>query len=133
MAQVGSIAVYDGKATPLLHTFVRQEVTPGQATFVEPAAVPAGNKKITIRWRVGENKRRYRRVMLTVPALVVETINGVSVPRVLRTNLFDGNIRTDELSTQAERDDLIAMFAGIVNATANPDVMKTLVGDEGMW
>lgn len=132
MAQVGSITVYDGKAVPLAHVFTRQEVVPGQATFVEAAAVPAGNKKITIRWRTGENKRRYRRVMITAPVLVVETINGVSVPRVVRTNLFDGNIRTDENSTQDERDDLIAMFASVING-ANPDVDKTLAGDEAMW
>lgn len=132
MALIGSISVNDRKPTPLAHIFTRQEVTPGQATFVEPAAVPAGNRKITIRWRVGENKRRYKRVMLTAPVLVVETINGVTVPRVIRTDLIDMTIRTDENSTQQERDDLVGMFASVLNA-AKVDVMATLTGEEAIW
>lgn len=133
MAMATNITVDDrATPTPLAHTFVRQEVIAGQATFAEPGLVTAGDKRITVRWRTGENGRRYKRVMLTVPVTVVETINGVAVTKVLFTDLVDVTFRFDALSTRQNRKDLAGMFYNIFAPTQTA-VDETITGNEGMW
>lgn len=72
------------------------------------------------------------RVMLTAPALVTETVNGVSVPTVPRLALIDATFRFDETSTEQERKDAVGMFANAL-ASSQGVVMGTLVGLEGIW
>lgn len=131
MAQATSIVVNDRAATPVAHTYAPREVTTGLARFVEANTVPIGEKELSIRWRRSAG-RYYTRVMLTAPALVTETVNGVSVPTVPRTALIDATFRFDDTSTEQERKDAVGMFANALAASQGV-VMGTLVSLEGIW
>lgn len=131
MAQAASIVVNDRKTTPVAHTFAPRRVETGLASFVESATVPIGESNLTLRWRKS-GKRFYQRVTLSVPALVMETINGVSVPSVPRVALIDCTFRFDETSTEQERADAVGMFQNAL-AAAQGVPNGTLVKLEGVW
>lgn len=131
MAQAASIVVNDRKTTPVAHTFAPRRVENGLASFIEAAAVPIGESNLTLRWRKS-GKRFYQRVTLSVPALVMETINGVSVPTVPRVALIDVTFRFDDTSTAQERADAIGMFQNALSAS-QPVINGTLANLEGVW
>lgn len=131
MAQAASITVNDRATTPVAHTFAPREIQTGLASFVEAAAVPIGERRLSLRWRK-TGKRFYQRVTLSVPALVMETINGVSVPTVPRVILIDCTFRFDETSTEQERKDAVGMFANAL-ASSQPVIDGTVVKLEGVW
>lgn len=131
MAQAASIVVNDRETTPVAHTFAPRRIESGLASFVESASVPIGENTLTIRWRKSNN-RFYLRLTLTAPALVVETINGVSVPTVPRVALIDSTFRFDDTSTLQERKNAVGMFANALGA-AQSVVDGTLTGLQGIW
>lgn len=133
MAQAANIVVKDrATPTPVDHTFVPRDVDKGIATFAELATVPVGDKILTIRWRKGENGRDYYRLVLTVPVMVTETINGVAVPKVVRVSLSDTTLRFDATATDQERADHIGMHANMF-AAAQAVINSTIVGRQGIW
>lgn len=132
MAQAANITVNDRAPTPVAHTFTPRDVDKGVATFVEAATVPMGDKTLSIRWRVGENKRYYYRLVLTYPVMVTETVNGVAVPKVVRNALADVNFRFDESCSEQERKDTVGMIANALASTVDV-VNSTLVKREGIW
>lgn len=131
MAQAASVTINDRANTPVAHTFAPRRIENGLASFVEAAAVPIGEKTLTVRWRK-TGKRFYQRVTLSVPALVLETVNGVSVPTVPRVALIDATFRFAETSTEQERKDAVGMFHNAL-AAAQPVLNGTLVNLEGIW
>lgn len=131
MSQAAAIVVNDRAGTPVAHTYAPREITTGLARFVEANTVPIGERELSIRWRKSQG-RYYMRVMLTAPALVTETVNGVSVPTVPRLALIDATFRFDATSTEQERKDAVGMFANAL-ASSQGVVMGTLVGLEGIW
>lgn len=131
MAQAASIVVNDRKSTPVAHTFAPRRIENGLASFVEAAAVPIGESNLTLRWRKSGTKF-YQRLTLSVPALVMETINGVSVPTVPRVALIDVMFRFDDTSTAQERADAIGMFQNALSASQTV-VNGTVANLEGVW
>lgn len=132
MAQRASIVVNDRAATPVAHTFAPYtSPATNAASFVEAASVPLGNKTLTLRWRKSGN-RFYQRMTLSVPTLVLETVNGVSVPTVPRVAFVDMTVRFDDTHTDQERKDIIGMFHNALAAT-QPVVTGTMVNMEGVW
>lgn len=131
MAQAASIVVNDRAITPVAHTFAPRRVETGLASFVEAAAVPIGEKTLTLRWRKS-GKRFYQRMTLSVPALVMETINGVSVPTVPRVAFVDVTFRFDDTSTEQERKDAVGMCQNAL-AASQAVVDGTVVKLEGIW
>jgi len=131
MANANTITVNDRATTPVAHTFAPRRLENGLASFVEAAAVPIGEKTLTIRWRKS-GKRFYQRVTLSAPALVNETINGVAVPTVPRVALIDATFRFDDTSTEQERKDAVGMFQNAL-AASQAVVDGTLVKLEGVW
>lgn len=131
MAQAASIVVNDRATVPVAHTFVPRRVENGLASFVEAAAVPIGEKTFTVRWRKS-GSRFYQRVTLSVPALVLETVNGVSVPTVPRVTFLDLTCRFDDTSTEQERKDAIGMLYNAL-AASQTVIDGTLVKLEGVW
>ncbi|DAD50889.1 TPA_asm: coat protein [ssRNA phage SRR5467090_2] len=131
MAQAASVVVNDRATTPVAHTFAPRRVENGLASFVEAAAVPIGEKTLTVRWRKS-GSRYYQRVTLSVPALVMETVNGVSVPTVPRVAFLDLTCRFDDTSTEQERKDAIGMLYNAL-AASQTVIDGTLVKLEGVW
>lgn len=131
MSQAASITVNDRETTPVAHIFAPRMIVPGQATFVESASVPIGEKSLIIRTRKN-GSRYYTRVTLAVPVLVMETINGVQVPTVPRVALIDATFRFDDTSSLQERQNAVGMFANAL-ASSQTVVDSTLTKLEGIW
>lgn len=132
MAQKAIITVNDRKTTPVAHSFAPRDNPPGMAKFVEPGPVPMGDSTLSIRWREGEKKRTYVRVMLTVPVVSSEVLGGVNRYNVERVALVDATFRFDENSTEAERADVVGMFANSL-AASQTVVNSAVVKLEGIW
>lgn len=132
MAQANTITVNDRTTpTPVAHSFAPRGGSAGLAQFTETNSVPIGENNLTIRWRKS-NGKYYVRMMLTVPTLVTETINGVGIPRVTRVALIDTTFRFDETSSEAERNDVVGMYANMLlpgQATVHSAIVKL----EGIW
>lgn len=131
MAQAATITVNDRETSPVAHAFAPRNIQPGVASFVESNSVPIGERTLTIRNRKS-GTRYYQRVTLAVPTLVMETINGVSVPNVPRIAFVDATFRFDDTSTLQERKNVVGMFANAL-AAAQTVVDSTLTGLEGIW
>lgn len=132
MAQAAVITVNDRTSpTPVAHSFEPHTGDTGVFTFRESASSAIGDALLSIRWRKSKGKH-YQRVMLTVPILVNETVNGVSVPKVPRVALIDATFRFDELSTVQERANAVGMFASAL-ASSQTVVNDTLVNLNGIY
>ena len=131
MPQAASIVVNDRETTPVAHTFAPRSVAPGSATFVEANSVPIGEKQLIIRSQK-KGSRYHSRITLSVPTLVTETINGVSVPKVPRTAFVAIDFRFDDTSSLQERKNAVGMIANAL-AASNTVVDGAVTGLEGIW
>jgi len=131
MPALASLTVNDGETTPLAHTFVPVAVDNGIARLKNSDGTPIGDEIITISLR--ETPQKYKgRLVLTVPTMVTETINGVSVPRVDRSIIVDVNVACDKTSSTQERDNALAMAGNLLvgGVTLVDGVFRDL---EGVW
>lgn len=114
MPQTTSLTANDGKATPQLHTFVPNGHTKdGVVRFKESDGTPIGDNTFTVSTR--ENGSKFKiRCVLGMPVVVDETINGVVVPRVVRTAYADVNFTFEGTSTPQEREDLVAILSNLM-------------------
>lgn len=122
MPQLQNLVLTDRQATPTNHTFIPRDIIDGVATVVEPGASPVSDNRLTLSLRRGSDKVKGRMV-LTIPVVQTEVINGISRPSIVRYAIVDMNVTFDATSTEAERKDAIGMFASSL------DVSKTLVND----
>lgn len=116
MPQLQNLVLMDRSATPVAHTFVPRSIEGGVATVVESSGIPIGDNRVTIsttRTAAG----RYK-VMLkyTFPTVANETINGVSSPRILRSEYVELSFSFDATSTEAERNNIVGMVADSLSA-----------------
>lgn len=130
MPVAATIAVNDrATPTPVLHNFVPAgpATTDKLAyTFKETATVPIGEKFLSVRSR-DINGRHYTRLLFVIPVVATETVNGISVPKVVREGLIDCTFRFDRTSTEQERADSVGMFYNMLaagQATINGAVVK---------
>lgn len=76
---------------------------------------------------------RFRATMrIAIPVVVTETLNGVAVPRVVRTNYLnlEGSFALD--STEQERTDIVGMLASALGTT-KVLVHDTFVKGQAVW
>lgn len=126
MPQLQSIVLTDRATTPVNHTFTpRDLVQPGSVGVVAEATsngVPLAEPRMTISMAKRNGKLRGR-LVLTIPVVQDETINGISRPVVVRSAIADLSVTYADSSTEAERNNLIGMLSSAL-ATG-----KTLVND----
>lgn len=132
MAQAATITVNDRKATPVAHNYAPRGTEPGMAMFIEPGTVPLGDNTLTVRWRKGENGRYYMRLVLSCPVVASEVVGGATRYTTERVALVDATFRFDATSTEAERADVVGMFANAL-AASQTVVNSTIVKLEGIW
>lgn len=134
MPQLTSITVNDGLDTPVSHTFergnfpVQGAVTVG--TLYETDGTILGDIKVSLK-TVDRSRERLRPVMtVAVPVVVTETINGVSVDRVVDTDhiRIEGNFGSS--STTDRRKVICGLAANLLGDTTVKDVFEDL---EGLW
>lgn len=116
MPQLQSLAVYDGEDTPILHTFVPENIDKnGVARLKESDGTPIGDNIVTVSLRRVDSKYKGR-IVLAMPVVVTETINGVSVPRVARKAFADLNLSFDETSSVQERKNVLHILSNILGS-----------------
>lgn len=121
MPQLQNVVLTDRAGTPVNHTFVPRDIVSGVATVVEFSGVPIGESRLTLSLR---RTAKYKgRMVLTVPVVQTETINGITSPKVVRTAIAEVNFTFDPTSTEQERKDLIGMLESALGSS------KTLVND----
>lgn len=121
MPQLQNVVLTDRAGTPVNHTFVPRDIIGGVATVVEFSGVPVGESRLTLSLR---RSAKYKgRMVLTVPVVQTETINGIASPKVVRTAIAEVNFTFDPTSTEQERKDLIGMLESALGSS------KTLVND----
>lgn len=122
MPQLQNLVLTDRATTPVNHTFIPRDIVDGIATVVESSGVPVGENRATLSLRRTTGKVKGR-LVLTMPIVQTETINGVSKPTVVRQSIADLQLSFDATSTEDERKNLLGMLESALGAS------KTLVND----
>lgn len=132
MAQLQSLVVADGQATPVNVTFVPKDIDKnGVARLKSSNGVPIGDKMFTFSLRQTGTKYKGR-ITLALPVVVNETINGVVVPVVTRTSYMDVNVTFADTSSVQERKDTLALMGNALKS-ANALITSTFVDLEGIY
>lgn len=133
MPALQSLVLTDRAATPVNHTLVpsgRPSAT-GVATVAKGDGTLVGEIKYSISNRRVNGKTKTR-VLFTKPTVATEVINGISVPKVVRTAFVDATFTFDSTSTAQERKDAIGMFQSSLDPSKTL-VNAVLVDNEGVW
>ena len=109
--------------TPVDHTFIPRDIRADVGTVIETSGVPVGDSRMSVSLRKLPSGKYKAELKLAVPVVVNETINGVTVPKVARTAFADVTFTFDQLSSEAERNNLVGMLASALGTG------KTLVND----
>lgn len=132
MPQLQTLTINDGETTPVSHVFVPENIDKnGVARLKKSNGVPLGDEVATISLR-RVNSHFKGRLVLAVPVVVNETINGVTVPKVVRTAYADLTVTFDQTSTTQERKNVLVMMS---NALGGGKVLvdSTLKDLEGIY
>ena len=104
MPAFAPITIFDGASTPVAHVFVPNGESPKDSAITrwkKSTGVKQGDYLLSTSLRDSGTKTKFR-AQLTLPVMVTETINGVSVPRVVRSIFADLTLTMDETSTQGD-------------------------------
>lgn len=120
--------------TPVNHTLTPQNNEAGVALVAEASSTKVGETRLSItpKFKRGGGKKFLTDVLFTVPVTATETINGISVPKVVRNAVISATFSFDEMSTEQERKDCIAMFRSALDPS-KPLLMTTLTKVEGIY
>lgn len=117
MPAFAPIVINDGATTPVAHTYTPNGVNPKDSTvaqFKESTGTPVGDKTITVSLRAATASRKAR-VVIALPIMVTETINGVSVSRIDHSNFVEVIGTFSEKSTTQERKDAMALATNLIS------------------
>lgn len=127
------IVISDGESTPVAHTF-EPELRDGNGVFhfAEKDGVPIGDNKFTVLLKSPQNRGDlYRgKLVLSLPTVVTETINGVDSPKIARTAYVEVGFRFSDESTTQERKNAIRLMSDALAGTSSllDDVVVDLKG-----
>lgn len=130
MAQIASLVINDREATPVAHTYVRNEVSGNAASFFEAAATLGGRAKLSVTWKQTDTKYKCR-LILSKPVLVTEVINGISRNKIDRINYGAAEFTFDGASTLQERKNVVGLLANALLASQT-GLDDTLTGMNGV-
>lgn len=122
MPQLQTISLNDRETTPVAHVFTPRDIVEGTGSAVRYTGVLSGEEVFQVSSRRSGGKLRAK-VVLRVPVVQTETINGIATPKVVRSSFVAADFVFDELSSEQERKNLVGMFQDCF--TAN----KLLVND----
>lgn len=135
MPVAATITVNDrATPTPVAHNYAPQGFPSSDGSvfgFKEAGSTPIGGATMTLRHQE-KNGKFYKRMLVVVPVVATETINGISVPKVVRNALIDCNFRFDSTSTEQERADAVGMFYNML-ASSQTVVNGAIVKLERIW
>lgn len=126
------ITVLDRETTPVSHTYTPQSEKDGVFTWAERTGTPLGDAKITLSLSKSANGNYKARLRTVDPVVVNETINGVVVPKVDRTNYIQSEFTFSDRSSEQERENSIGKHANAL-ADAQTLVMGVVRDLEGIY
>jgi len=134
MPQLQSLVLTDrATPTPVNRTFLPKDVSNlGVGTVVNSSGVPAGAQRVSVSMRQRASGNYHGELRLAVPVVVTETINGVSMPKVIRTGYATLTCDFDKTSSEQERNDVIGLMASAL-ASGKVLVNDALVKLEGVY
>lgn len=121
-----SIVLADGKGTPENHTFNPMGIDGFISRYANltDATYTIGQEKLTIRTKT-ERKRRHVVVQLTVPRLVEETVNSVTVPSAPDFATAKAELILPETWSEADITDLRVLLSNALLNTLVEDLVDT--------
>lgn len=128
-----SISIQDRESTPVTHVFTPRgkAVNSNVYRFVESSTAMIGDKVLT--FSVTENATKVRvRLKITDPTLANEVVNGITVPKAVRTQFFDGTYTFDKTGTLQERKNLCG-FVYNIHAPGQALAMSVITGLEPVY
>lgn len=126
MPNLANIALADGKATPVTHTFSPVTTDGAEARLANRSgSFPQGQETLVVTMRdVGNSKTAAYRILGTLILPTVGTVNGVDT--VIRTSQFKFEFDCSQLSTAAERKDLRVLAANLLQNSLMTTVIENL-------
>lgn len=127
MPQLTNLVLTDRKTTPVAHTLIPVNIDKNGVAYVaESTGTPVADIGLSISTRRVNDKIKSR-LVLTVPVVQTETINGISKPKVVRSSVAAVDFTFSRESSEAERNDVVGMFAdafGTAKALVNDAIVK---------
>lgn len=118
-----SVVLTDRAATPVNHTLVPSSGSAnGVFTVAKGDGTLVGEKKLSISQRRVNGKVKTR-LLLALPVVLTEVINGVNKPTIVRESYVDATFTFSTASSEQERKDTVGMFMSALDPT------KVLIND----
>lgn len=133
MPNLQSLVLTDRQSTPVNHTLnpIKEEDGVGHVAATDASGALITEKRFSIGQR-RSGSRVKATIRLRVPTVVTEVINGVSMPAVARECFVDCTFNFPDSATEAERNDVVGMFASALGTT-KALVHDVLVKGQSIW
>lgn len=131
MPAFSPLTIQDREDSPADHIFVPQLQNDDTAIFEKTDGIPLGNERLTVVVRRNGDRTKAS-LVLAMPQLVTETINGVSRNAVDRTNYARVDFTFDNSSTLQERKNVVGLVHNAL-AESQTDLMKVFQNLESVY
>ncbi|DAD49845.1 coat protein [ssRNA phage AIN002] len=133
MPQLQTLVLTDRATTPVNRTFIPRDIDKdGMASVAHSTGVPVGDQVLTIQTTRTRTGRIKVLIQGKFPVVATETVNGVSMPKVIRYANANHVFYFDATSTEQERNDVVGMMASAYAPTKEL-IHATLVKLEGVY
>lgn len=133
MPALQSLVITDRTATPVNFTLlpVKEDGGVGTVAVSDSTGTMISEKRFSISSR-RSNGRIKSTLKFRNPTVVIEIINGVTVPKVSREAFVDCTFTFSESSTETERNDVVGMFASAL-LSSKALIHDTVVKGQSVW
>lgn len=118
--------------TPVAHTFTPSNVSGGVGTVVESNGQKIADSEFTISMKESATGRFNGKTKLAIPMVVMETVNGVTLPKIVDYNYVEVRASFSKWSTTQDRANIIGMTQNSLD-TGKTLVHKTFIDLEGVY
>lgn len=125
MPSLGNIALADGKASPVTHTFTPVTTDGSNAELANrAAAIPQGYEGLKVTVRKPQSASGAYRIDFEMSFPVVASVNGVDT--VVRTSKFQGSLYESAVGPEADRKDHRVLIANLFQHATIATVIEKL-------
>lgn len=133
MSELSSVTVNDGESTPVAHTFTPENVdAKGVGYLVERGSYALADNVATVSNLKQPNGAYRGRLVLNMPIVVEETINGVTVPSVARELKAEMKILAPADSSEQELKNLLRLMSNLFDGSVT-FINDTFEGRTGVY
>lgn len=91
--------------------FVPRDINNGVGVLTASTGIPIADKRITLSLPRTANGKTKFKMNVTAPVVQLNTVNGVSAPKVVRTAYANIELTFDDTSTEEERQNMASYIA----------------------